>query len=200
MCTRTVGCGGPGPHHRTRVLKALGGALRRVGQVAEIGLGTVDLSEVPPRRVVDPARVGMRANTTHLRRLRPRVKQVATLATATVELEARATDDALELFDLIMTSELLAKSDRQWARMISERRSGWMHRKAEEESALALGADRRQRRGAPPGRREPGPPIAGRSKADRATAAEQVKWKATTPHRRNIEACSGVSLQNIKGV
>jgi hypothetical protein len=38
-----------------------------------------------------------------------------------------------------------------------------MHRKAEEESALVLGVDRRQRRGAPPGRREPGPPIAGRS-------------------------------------
>jgi hypothetical protein len=48
--------------------------------------------------------------------------------------------------------------------MISERRSGWMHRKAEEEGALVLGVDRRQRRGAPPGRREPDQPICAASK------------------------------------
>jgi hypothetical protein len=34
-----------------------------------------------------------------------------------------------------------------------------MHRKAEEGGALVLGVDRRQRRGAPPGRREPDQPI-----------------------------------------
>jgi hypothetical protein len=38
-----------------------------------------------------------------------------------------------------------------------------MHRKAEEEGALVLGVDRRQRSEAPPGRREPDSPIAGRS-------------------------------------
>jgi threonine synthase len=38
-----------------------------------------------------------------------------------------------------------------------------MHRKAEEEGALALGADRRQRGEAPPGRREPDCSFAGRS-------------------------------------
>ena len=102
-----------GPVDRTA--KALAGALRRVGQVTEIGLGTVDLSGVPPRRVVDLARVGMRANATHLRRLRPHVKQVATLVATAVELEAKATDNALELFDLIMTSELLAKAERATA-------------------------------------------------------------------------------------
>jgi hypothetical protein len=37
-----------------------------------------------------------------------------------------------------------------------------MHRKAEEEGALVLGADQRQRHEAPPGRREPDCPIAGR--------------------------------------
>jgi hypothetical protein len=50
-----------------------------VGQVAEIGLGRIDLSVVPRRRVVDLARVGMRANATHLRRMRPHAKQLATL-------------------------------------------------------------------------------------------------------------------------
>jgi hypothetical protein len=50
--------------------------------------------------------------------------------------------------------------------MISERRSGWMHRKAEEEGALVLGVDRRQRSEAPPGRREPDQPICAASKQE----------------------------------
>ena len=65
--------------------------------------------------MVDLARVGMRANATHLRRMRPHAKQLATLVATAGELEARATDDALELFDLIMTSELLAKAERATA-------------------------------------------------------------------------------------
>lgn len=90
----------------------LRGAMRRVGEVAEIRLGRIDLSGVPRRRVVDLSRVGMRATVTVLRQIRPHVKQVATMVATAVELEALATDQALELFDLIMTTELLAKAER----------------------------------------------------------------------------------------
>lgn len=100
-----------GPVDRTG--KAMAGALKRVAQVAEIGLGEVDLGVVPRRRVVDLARRGMAANATDLRRTSPYPKRLATLLSTVVYLEAKATDDALELFDVIMTSELLARAERQ---------------------------------------------------------------------------------------
>jgi hypothetical protein len=100
-----------GPVDRTG--KALVAALDRVVRVAGIGLGQVDLAVVPQRRVVELARRGMTSNATDLRRMTPYSKRLATLLATVVYLEAKATDDALELFDLIMTSELLARAQRQ---------------------------------------------------------------------------------------
>jgi hypothetical protein len=97
-----------GPVDRTG--KALVVALARV---AGIGLGEVDLGVVPPRRVVDLARRGMTSNATDLRRTMPYLKRLATLLATVVYLETKITDDALELFDVIMTSELLARAERQ---------------------------------------------------------------------------------------
>ncbi|MGB7981593.1 MAG: Tn3 family transposase [Candidatus Nanopelagicales bacterium] len=71
-----------------------------------------DLGAVPQRRVRELARDGMVRNATALRRRRPHDKRLATLLTAVVHLRARATDDALELFDVIMTNELLARAER----------------------------------------------------------------------------------------
>jgi TnpA family transposase len=100
-----------GPVDRTG--KVLVAALNRVAGVAGIGLGAVDLAMVPPRRVVDLARRGMTSNATDLRRTTPYPKKLATLLATVAYLEAKATDDALELFDVIMTSELLARAERQ---------------------------------------------------------------------------------------
>jgi TnpA family transposase len=100
-----------GPVDRTG--KALVAALNRVARVAGIGLGEVDLGVVPQRRVVELARRGMTSNATDLRRTMPYSKRLATLLATVVYLEAKATDDALELFDVIMTSELLARAERQ---------------------------------------------------------------------------------------
>jgi hypothetical protein len=100
-----------GPVDRTG--KALVAALIRVAWVAGIGLGEVDLGVVPARRVVELARRGMTSNATDLRRTMPYSKRLATLLATVVYLEAKATDDALELFDVIMTSELLARAERQ---------------------------------------------------------------------------------------
>jgi hypothetical protein len=100
-----------GPVDRTG--RALVAALGRVAQVSGIGLGEVDLAVVPQRRAVDLARRGMTSNATDLRRTAPYSKRLATLLATVVYLEAKATDDALELFDLIMTNELLARAERQ---------------------------------------------------------------------------------------
>ena len=100
-----------GPVDRTA--KALVAALNRVAEVAGIGLGGVDLSSMPHRRLVDLARVGMGSSATALRRRRPYSKQLATLLATVVYLEAKSTDDALELFDLVMTNDLLARAERE---------------------------------------------------------------------------------------
>ena len=95
---------------------ALVKALGRVAEVAGIGLGAVDLSVVPQRRVVDLARSGMTSNATSLRKRTPYSQRLATLLATVVYLEAKTTDDALELFDVVMTSELLARAERQSAK------------------------------------------------------------------------------------
>jgi TnpA family transposase len=95
---------------------ALVRALSRAAEVTGIGLGGLDLSVVPQRRVVDLARAGMTANATSLRKRRPYAKRVATLLATVAYLEAKATDDALELFDVVMTSQLLARAERQSAK------------------------------------------------------------------------------------
>jgi hypothetical protein len=55
----------------------------------------------------------MTSNTTDLWRTRPYSKRLVTLLAAVMYLEAKATDDALELFAVIMTSELLSQVQRQ---------------------------------------------------------------------------------------
>ncbi|GAA2533597.1 hypothetical protein GCM10010201_36230 [Pilimelia columellifera subsp. columellifera] len=95
---------------------ALVKALSRVAEVAGIGLGGVDMSVVPQRRVVDLARVGMTANATALRMRTPYAKRVATLLATIVYLEGKATDDALEMFDVVMTTQLLARAQRESAK------------------------------------------------------------------------------------
>ena len=46
-------------------------------------------------------------------RRHPHGRRLATLLATVVVLQARATDDAVELFDVLMTTELLARAQRQ---------------------------------------------------------------------------------------
>ena len=77
--------------------KAMVAALDRVAELAALGLGCLDLDAVPHRRVVELARWGMAGKAPALRRHRSS-RRLATLAATVVYLEARAIDDALELF------------------------------------------------------------------------------------------------------
>ncbi|MGH9011390.1 MAG: Tn3 family transposase [Acidimicrobiia bacterium] len=91
--------------------KSMADALGRVAEIAGLGFGIVDLTAVPQRRIVELARWAMTANATQLRR-HPGARRLATLLAAAVYLEAKATDDALELFDTLMTNELIARAKR----------------------------------------------------------------------------------------
>ena len=108
--SRRWSAGGKGP------VKASGlnmvKALDRVSQITGTGFERLDLeSAVPARRLTDLARYGMTASATQIRR-HPSSRRLATLLSTVVYLESKAIDDALELLDLLMATELLGKAER----------------------------------------------------------------------------------------
>lgn len=87
-------------------------SLDRVAELAGLGVGVLGLEAVPHRRVVELAKWGMSGTATALRRHR-RLRKLATMLATVVYLEAKATDDTLEMFDVLMTTELLARAERE---------------------------------------------------------------------------------------
>ena len=86
-------------------------ALTRAAEVISVGAGRADLSGVPANRLSVLARYGLTAKAPLLRDLAgPR--QAATLLAAARHLEASAVDDALDLFDLLMATRLIAPARR----------------------------------------------------------------------------------------
>ncbi|MFH5227597.1 DUF4158 domain-containing protein [Antrihabitans spumae] len=92
--------------------KGMVAALNRVADLVAVGAGSLDVSTVPPRRLLGLAMHGIAGKTTLLRRM-SREHRLAVLVATVLALAARATDDALELFDLVMTTELLSKAERE---------------------------------------------------------------------------------------
>lgn len=85
-------------------------ALEQVAEVAGLGLAGLGAeSLVPPRRLAELARYGMSADASQIRR-HGDGRRLATLLATVRYLEAKAVDDALELLDLLMTTELLNKA------------------------------------------------------------------------------------------
>ena len=84
-------------------------ALDRVAQIAGLGMGGVDISSVPARRVIELARYGLAAKAPKLAR-HPHQRKIATLLATVRWLEVTATDDALELFDVLMSNELIGRA------------------------------------------------------------------------------------------
>lgn len=98
------------------IIKALDRAAEIEGlRLADLGAEAV----VPPRRLGELARYGMRADASALRR-HPDGRRLAALLATVRYLEGRSVDDALELLDLLMATELVNKaqyaSDREKVR------------------------------------------------------------------------------------
>ena len=93
--------------------KSLRLTLQRVAEIHGLGVdGALVRELVPARRLVDLARYGMAAKAPRLRR-HPPARRVATLLATAVHLQAGSIDDCLELFDLLMETELLGKAKRE---------------------------------------------------------------------------------------
>jgi hypothetical protein len=95
-------------------------ALNRVAEIIGSGLSRVRLdATVTPRRLAELARYGMGADVAQLKRHGDE-RRLATLVATAAQLEATATDDALELLELLWATELVGKarheSDKQTVR------------------------------------------------------------------------------------
>ena len=87
--------------------------IKALDQVSQIeGLQLADLGAealVPPRRLSELAKYGMRADASALRR-HPDGRRLATLLATVRHLEGNSVDDTLELLDLLMATELVNKA------------------------------------------------------------------------------------------
>jgi Domain of unknown function (DUF4158) len=91
-------------------------ALHRVRDIHGVGVdGERARALLPARRLAELARYGLAAKAPRLRR-HPPARRTATLVATVAHLQAASIDDCLELFDLIMTSELLGKAERETRR------------------------------------------------------------------------------------
>jgi hypothetical protein len=85
-------------------------ALHRVTEIIGSGLSRVAIDvSVTPRRLAELARHGMGVDVAQLKRHGAQ-RRMATLVATGAQVEATATDDALELLDVLMTTELIGKA------------------------------------------------------------------------------------------
>ncbi len=90
---------------------AMKGALQRVDDIAAFQLGRVKLDKVPPNRLSALARYGLGTKAAKLERT-PEPKRTAMLTAVMRHLEAKAIDDALDLFEILMATRLISTAKR----------------------------------------------------------------------------------------
>lgn len=90
-------------------------SLDRAAEIAELGFSNLDVSAIPPRRLAELARYGLDGEANLLRR-HPPPRRLATVMATMLRLEASAIDDALDLLDILITTKLLARAERESAK------------------------------------------------------------------------------------
>ncbi|MFJ7784553.1 DDE transposase [Streptomyces albidoflavus] len=90
-------------------------ALERAEEIAALGMGALDVSGIPPRRLAELSRYGVDGKASLLRR-HSDARRLATLLATTVYLTSRAVDDALDLLEVLIATKLLAKAERESAK------------------------------------------------------------------------------------
>jgi hypothetical protein len=93
--------------------KGMVAALDRLADLIALGGQDLDVSMVPQRRVIGLATYGLSGKAPLLRRLDPREYRLAVMVATVKVLTGRATDDVLELFDLLMVADLMSKAERE---------------------------------------------------------------------------------------
>ncbi|MFI5774981.1 Tn3 family transposase [Streptomyces sp. NPDC051658] len=90
-------------------------SLDRAEEIADLGMGELDVSGIPPRRLAELSRYGVDGKATLLKRHNDARRQATLLATA-VHLTTRAVDDALDLLEVLIATKLLARAERETAK------------------------------------------------------------------------------------
>jgi TnpA family transposase len=92
-------------------------ALNRLAEVRSLGISTIDVSRVPPNRLKVLARSAGAVRSQSITRM-PESRRIATMLAFVYLLEFTATDDVLDLFDLLIGSILTkSKSDGEKERL-----------------------------------------------------------------------------------
>ncbi|KUL48527.1 transposase [Streptomyces violaceusniger] len=90
-------------------------ALERAEEIAAFGMGEVDVSAIPPRRLAELSRYGVDGKASLLKR-HGDSRRLATLLATAVYLTSRAVDDALDLLEVLISTKLLARAERETAK------------------------------------------------------------------------------------
>ncbi|MEU1216374.1 Tn3 family transposase [Streptomyces sp. NPDC005790] len=90
-------------------------SLARAEEIADLGMGELDVSGIPPRRLAELSRYGVDGKATLLKRHND-ARRLATLLATAVHLTTRAVDDALDLLEVLIATKLLAKAERETAK------------------------------------------------------------------------------------
>lgn len=86
-------------------------ALERVDEIGAFGLGRVRLNKIPPNRLAALARYGLGSKAAGLERA-AEPKRTAMLTAVMRHLEAKAIDEALDLFQVLMATRLISTAKR----------------------------------------------------------------------------------------
>lgn len=90
---------------------AMKSALQRVDEISAFQLGRLKLSQIPPNRLSSLAKYGLGTKAPKLERT-SEPKRTAMLTAVMRHLEAKAIDDALDLFEILMATRLISTAKR----------------------------------------------------------------------------------------